>query len=132
LPTWQTQFDSVLHNPSSRNFGLYGQRAGAFHLVLNEQDRAIQGNILQQLQFIIRTEYSTPPRTGSTFVKTILGDADLKAQWLTEVSAMSQRLGSVRSALHNGLRGSQLNSDFDHIIQQVMEPEPRIISAPLN
>ncbi|CAH0054421.1 unnamed protein product [Clonostachys solani] len=123
---WPLRYFANMANPIrfgvaqsfSKNFGLYGQRAGAFHLVLKEQDRAIQGNILQQLQFIIRTEYSAPPRTGSTIVKTILGDADLKAQWLTEVSAMSQRLGSVRSALHNGLRGSQLNSDFDHIIQQ--------------
>ncbi|KAL5585622.1 hypothetical protein FOVSG1_015011 [Fusarium oxysporum f. sp. vasinfectum] len=103
----------------SKNFGLYGQRTGAFHFIMNSKDTAIQSNILQQLRFIIRTEYSTPPRTGCTFVKTILGDPELKSQWLRDVSSMSKRLGQVRSALHDGLNASDESGDFDHIIKQV-------------
>ncbi|KAK2130497.1 pyridoxal phosphate-dependent transferase [Fusarium oxysporum II5] len=102
----------------SKNFGLYGQRTGAFHFIMNSKDTAIQSNILQQLRFIIRTEYSTPPRTGCTFVKTILGDPELKSQWLRDVSSMSKRLGQVRSALHDGLNASDESGDFDHIIKQ--------------
>ncbi|KAM0543261.1 hypothetical protein ACHAPJ_012407 [Fusarium lateritium] len=102
----------------SKNFGLYGQRTGAFHFALNKEDRAMQPNISQQLRLIIRSEYSTPPRTGSTIVKAILGDAELKAQWLRDVSTMSKRLGEVRSALHAGLGGSKMSSDFDQIIKQ--------------
>ncbi|EXK40860.1 aspartate aminotransferase [Fusarium oxysporum f. sp. melonis 26406] len=102
----------------SKNFGLYGQRTGAFHLIMNSKDTTTQSNILQQLRFIIRTEYSTPPRTGCTIVKTILGDRELRSQWLTDVSSMSKRLGQVRSALHDGLNASDESGDFGHIIKQ--------------
>ncbi|KAF6517096.1 hypothetical protein HZS61_002657 [Fusarium oxysporum f. sp. conglutinans] len=102
----------------SKNFGLYGQRTGAFHFIMNSKDTTTQSNILQQLRFIIRTEYSTPPRTGCTIVKTILGDQELKSQWLRDVSSMSKRLGQVRAALHDGLNASDESSEFDHIIKQ--------------
>ncbi|QGI65249.1 hypothetical protein CEK26_009200 [Fusarium fujikuroi] len=107
----------------SKNFGLYGQRTGAFHFINNSRGTTIQSNILQQLRFIIRTEYSTPPRTGCNIVKTILGDPELKSQWLSDVSSMSKRLGQVRSALHGGLSALAESGDFDHIMKQVMKHE---------
>ncbi|CVL02238.1 probable aspartate aminotransferase, cytoplasmic [Fusarium mangiferae] len=107
----------------SKNFGLYGQRTGALHFITNSKDIAIQPNILQQLRFIIRTEYSTPPRTGCNIVKTILGDPELKSQWLSDVFSMSKRLGQVRSALHGGLSAFAESGDFDHIMKQVMKHE---------
>jgi aspartate aminotransferase len=111
----------------SKNFGLYGQRTGAFHFIMNSKDTTTQSNILQQLRFIIRTEYSTPPRTGCTIVKTILGGPELKSQWLRDVSSMSKRLGQVRSALHDGLNASDESGDFGHIIKQVIRPEYRLV-----
>ncbi|XEV01559.1 hypothetical protein FSHL1_006846 [Fusarium sambucinum] len=123
---WPLRYFASLESPMtfcvaqsfSKNFGLYGQRTGAFHFVMNSKDTVIQSNILQQLRFIIRTEYSTPPRTGCTIVKTILGDPELESQWLKDVCSMSKRLGQVQSALHYGLSASNENKDFNHIIKQ--------------
>ncbi|RBA09677.1 aspartate aminotransferase [Fusarium proliferatum] len=123
---WSLRYFSSLERPLtfcvaqsfSKNFGLYGQRTGAFHFITDSKDTAIQSNMLQQLRFIIRTEYSTPPRTGCNIVKTILGDPELKSQWLKDVSSMCKRLGQVRSALHDGLNALAESGDFDHIMKQ--------------
>lgn len=69
------------HNPIitqsfAKNFGLYGERIGAFHLVAANQDEAAR--VESQLKILIRPMYSNPPVHGARIVTEILSDAQLR------------------------------------------------------
>lgn len=78
----------------SKNFSLYGERAGALFFVLS--DSKWMENVKSQVKASIRQSYSEPPVHSAEIVKGILKDAALKAHWLEELSQMRQRLYKVR------------------------------------
>lgn len=102
----------------SKNFGLYGQRVGAFHLVMNG-DSAVTDTVVQNLCHIIRGEYSMPPRAGSTIVRRILGDNELRKEWQRDVAEMSSRIKAMRRSLFNELRALNTPGNWEHIVIQV-------------
>ncbi|KAL1982493.1 hypothetical protein VTN96DRAFT_1284 [Rasamsonia emersonii] len=100
----------------SKNFGLYGQRVGAFHLVTNgETDQQL---VAKNLCHIIRGEYSMAPRAGSTIVKRILGDEQLRAAWQRDLDVMSSRIKKMRRALYDELVRLKTPGNWEHIINQ--------------
>jgi aspartate aminotransferase len=101
----------------SKNFGLYGQRVGAFHLVTNV-DSAVTDAVVQNLCHIIRGEYSMSPRAGSTIVRRILGDDELRKEWQRDVAEMSSRIKAMRRSLFNELRVLNTPGNWEHIIIQ--------------
>ncbi|KAH8695079.1 putative aspartate transaminase [Talaromyces proteolyticus] len=103
----------------SKNFGLYGHRAGAFHLVTNGLNPAEPGLVQKNLCHIIRGEYSMGPRLGSTIVKRILGDEDLRTQWHGDLTTMSSRLRSMRESLYNELLRLKTPGTWEHIVNQI-------------
>lgn len=102
----------------SKNFGLYGQRAGAFHLVTNGANAAEASLVRKNLCHIIRGEYSMGPRYGSSIVKRILGDNTLRAQWEGDLTIMSSRIKRMRQALYNELVRLKTPGSWEHIINQ--------------
>jgi aromatic-amino-acid transaminase len=74
--------------------------------------------VLSQLQAIVRGIYSSPPLHGARLVATVLGDADLRAQWEGEVNAMRQRIQRVRGALQTRLAEALPDVSFDHLGMQ--------------
>ncbi len=100
----------------SKNFGLYGQRTGALHVVANKTGR---DNLLANLAHLIRTEYSVPPRYGSTIVRTILESEILSKTWLQDLQAISGRIRSMRLALYDELCRIETPGSWRHIIEQV-------------
>jgi len=50
----------------AKNFGLYGERIGALHIVTTSKDVATK--TLSQLKLIIRAMYSNPPLHGARIV----------------------------------------------------------------
>ena len=62
----------------SKNFGIYGERTGAFTLVAANAD--VAATVFSQVKSIIRVIYSNPPKHGSALVAAILGDAELRAE----------------------------------------------------
>lgn len=100
----------------SKNFGLYGERVGALHLIVPRQLSARAA--LSELMLISRTEYSNPPRFGATIVETVLGDEVLKLQWNKDLDTMSSRIHRMRSLLRQKLEQVTLH-DWTHVENQI-------------
>lgn len=54
-----------------------------YSLLCEDEKQAVA--VKSQLQLISRPMYSNPPLHGALVVSTVLGDPELKKQWLTEV-----------------------------------------------
>jgi aspartate aminotransferase len=103
----------------SKNMGLYGQRVGAFHLVLPPQAAHARGSVLDNFCLLIRGEYSVPPRGGATIAREILASDDLHEQWLGDLKVMSNRIKKMRQALYDELVALQTPGTWEHIIRQI-------------
>ncbi|KAI8626083.1 aspartate aminotransferase [Xylariaceae sp. FL1651] len=62
-----------------KNFGLYGERVGAFHLPA--KDAAVKAAVQSQLVRIVRSEVSCSPAFGARIVATVLNNPQLRRQW---------------------------------------------------
>lgn len=100
----------------SKNFGLYNERTGAVTLVAATQDIAERS--FSQMKRLIRGIYSNPPAHGAKVVSTILGDEQLFAAWEAEVTAMRERIHTMRSLFVQTLASKGVNRDFSFIEQQ--------------
>lgn len=66
-----------------------------------------------------RAEITTPPINGARIVSKILGDEQLKAQWLADLLHMSERMRLMRGKLVEGLRKRHTPGCWDHVIADV-------------
>lgn len=97
----------------SKNFGLYRERIGAAILIARDAEQA---DITQsQLLNIIRGAYSQPPDHGAEIIRTILEDADLRAEWEAELNQMRTRMVHLREKLAETIRQRSNSEDFDFI-----------------
>jgi aspartate/tyrosine/aromatic aminotransferase len=103
----------------SKNFGLYGQRVGAFHYVTNRSSTSIRDIVVNNLCHLIRGEFSMGPRVGCSIVKKVLTSDELTADWHQDLQVMSSRIKAMRQALYNELVRLQTPGTWEHIIQQV-------------
>ena len=101
----------------AKNFGLYGERAGALSIVCADLEE--KARVESQLKIVIRPMYSNPPIHGARIVSTILHDEKLRQLWETEVKGMASRIMNMRSTLKRKLEdlGSQRN--WSHITDQI-------------
>ncbi|OXV08041.1 hypothetical protein Egran_04196 [Elaphomyces granulatus] len=114
----QPRMEMCVAQSFSKNFGLYGQRVGAFHLVTNGDSAAVIDLVVQNLCHIIRGEYTMAPRGGSTIVRRILEEDALRKEWQRDLIEMSSRIKAMRRALLNELRILNTPGNWDHIINQ--------------
>ncbi len=85
----------------SKNFGIYRDRTGAaFVLTATEAQAGIARARLSEQN---RIAYSMPPDHGAAIVRDILGDDELRAEWIGEVDAMRERVTGIRVALSAAL-----------------------------
>ncbi|KAH7064930.1 aspartate aminotransferase, partial [Macrophomina phaseolina] len=110
-------FELAVAQSFSKNFGLYGQRAGALHLLLN--DAGVQPRTLSQLVRLVRGEFSTTPVHGARIVATILSDQALREQWLVDLNVMARRIKEMRGRLYEGLKKRGTPGSWDHIVEQI-------------
>jgi len=101
----------------AKNFGLYGERIGAFNLVGANptETQAVES----QLKILIRPMYSNPPVHGARIVSTILSDSDLTTLWRKEVKVMADRIITMRKKLSDGLKELGSKRDWAHIVNQI-------------
>lgn len=114
----------LLAQSFAKNFGLYGERCGTLSVICANQHE--KENILSQLRLIIRPMYSSPPKHGSSIVRTILTDDALQAQYRTECRIMAQRLSETRTRLVEALTtttvggsSQQHHYDWSHLASQI-------------
>ena len=102
----------------AKNMGLYGERTGLFSTVTASPEE--RERVESQLKITIRPMYSNPPLHGARIAATIMGDAQLRQQWLTELKGMADRINGMRATLKDLLvnkYGSKHN--WDHITNQI-------------
>jgi aspartate aminotransferase, mitochondrial len=107
----------LLAQSFAKNFGLYGERCGTLSVVCHTSDE--RDTIVSQLKNIIRPMYSSPPKHGSSIVKTILQDPLLSQQYYDECRCMSQRIGTMRMKLVQTLQDVGSVQDWTHITNQI-------------
>ncbi|KAK9469209.1 pyridoxal phosphate-dependent transferase [Lipomyces arxii] len=107
----------VLAQSFAKNMGLYGERVGAFSLVVDSAEE--KKRVDSQLKIIVRPMYSNPPVHGARIASEILGDEQLNAQWLTEVKAMADRIIEMRFLLKKHLEDLGSARDWSHITSQI-------------
>lgn len=92
----------------SKNFGLYGERAGM--LTAAATAPCATPRIASHLKQLSRALISNPPLHPARIVATILTDDELRALWIHELTAMRQRISTMRNALVDGLQGAAAKS----------------------
>lgn len=115
-------FELCVAQSFAKNFGLYGERAGAFHFVTGPGPDASStiGRIASQLAILQRSEISNPPAYGARIASAILNDETLFAEWEDNLRTMSGRIKKMRASLRgiledlNGRPGS-----WKHITEQI-------------
>lgn len=100
----------------SKNFGLYRERIGAVGMIAANQNQAKV--VSSQIMRIVRGIYSMPPSHGAAIVNTILQDDALRAEWVTELAQMRERIQSMRHLLLDTLTEAGSGSQFDFIVSE--------------
>ncbi|MGX9854012.1 amino acid aminotransferase [Limimaricola variabilis] len=99
----------------SKNFGIYRERTGILIAIGRDvpQTRTLQGT----LSYLNRQNYSFPPDHGARIVSTILGDAELRADWQAELEEVRTGMLRLREALASELRQLSNSDRFDFLAQ---------------
>ncbi|MGY4496041.1 amino acid aminotransferase [Pseudomonas sp. TE3610] len=106
----------VVSNSFSKIFSLYGERVGGLSVVC--ADTATAQNVQGQLKATVRRNYSSPPSHGARLVAGVLGDEQLRAQWLAEVEQMRVRIKAMRTQLASLLRDECPDGRHDYLLRQ--------------
>ena len=96
----------------SKNMGLYRERTGIAMFLCQNADNA--NALLSQAAVAARRVYSMPPAHGALIAGRVLADADLGAEWRSELSGMCQRINGLRTQLVEKLQGA-CDRDFSFI-----------------
>ena len=81
----------------AKNFGLYGERVGALHLVLPNSVQT--AGAYSKLQRLIRAEMSNAPRFGAKIAETVPKDDKFRVVWYEDLETMSSRIKTMRALL---------------------------------
>jgi aromatic-amino-acid transaminase len=100
----------------SKNFSLYGERCGSLNVLCANARQA--DTVLGQLQATIRRNYSSPPAHGARIIATVLENAEMRAAWEEELTAMRVRIKAMREGLYAALKSRKPESDFDYVLEQ--------------
>ncbi len=103
-------------NSFSKSMSVYGERCGALSVVCPDAAQAV--NVLGQLKFTVRRNYSSPPIHGGQIVATVLTDPELRREWETELGAMRERILAMRKKLYAVLKAKVPGHDFEYFLTQ--------------
>lgn len=114
-------FELFIAESFAKNFGLYGERAGCFHLVAapGADAAASASRLSSQLAILQRSEISNPPIYGARVASTVLNDPALFAEWERNLGEMSGRIISMRKALRSKLEELGTPGTWNHITDQI-------------
>ncbi len=103
----------LIANSCSKNFGLYRERTGVVMVVSESaaQTNAAKSHILSAA----RRCYSMSPYHGGGIVGLLLSDAELTAEWKTELNQVRERMNRLRLDLAQGLNQAQSVMNFDFV-----------------
>jgi aspartate/tyrosine/aromatic aminotransferase len=87
----------VIAQSCDKNFSVYRDRVGSLWVKTGsaEASRTAMGHVHQ----IARAMWSMPPDHGAAAVHIVLDDPELRARWLVELTAMRDRINSIRQRI---------------------------------
>ena len=103
-------------NSFSKSMSVYGERCGALSVVCPDAKQAV--NVLGQLKFTVRRNYSSPPIHGGQIVATVLTDPELRGVWERELGALRERILAMRKTLHAVMQAKVPGRNFDYFLTQ--------------
>jgi len=109
--------DVFLFQSFAKNFGLYGERVGAFSVVTDSKEEA--KITMSRIKQIARPIYSNPPIHGARIVDIILRDEQLTKMWHQDLKDMSSRMAGMRKALVDKLKSHGNEHDWSHVTSQI-------------
>ncbi|KAK7208321.1 pyridoxal phosphate-dependent transferase [Myxozyma melibiosi] len=101
----------------AKNFGLYGERAGALHVVSSSKETSVA--VKSQLAVLQRSEISNPPAYGARIVARVLNDPALFKEWTEDLKTMAGRIQVMRKVLYDKLIELKTPGSWNHIIDQI-------------
>ena len=108
--------EALIASSCSKNFAMYRDRAGAITLISSSSD--IHSTNASHLLGAVRANYSMPPDHGAAVAAHILGNPDLKAEWMAEVDEMRSRVKKMRVLFVELMNEKAPNSGFGYIAEQ--------------
>ena len=121
-------FELCVAQSFAKNFGLYGERAGAFHFVASPSPSPGSSSgepsdtitrIASQLAILQRSEISNPPAYGARIASLVLNDAELFEEWNANLKTMSGRIIKMREELRGHLERLGTPGTWGHITEQI-------------
>ena len=98
----------------SKNFGIYRERTG---VLMALGDPALKPTVQANLNFLNRQNFSFPPDHGARLVTMILTDAELTADWKSELEEVRLNMLTLRQLLADALRAETGSDRFGFIGQ---------------
>jgi len=118
----ERDIDMICCQSFAKIFGLYCERTGAVHVVVNSKNaKQTCKAVLSQFERLARTLYSNPPAWGARIVAHVLSDPDLKAAWYIELAVMADRIVKMRHLLRKALEKVEAGGkdyDWSHVTEQ--------------
>jgi len=87
----------MLFQSFAKNFGIYGERAGALSVVTGSKKETEV--VMSRIKQLARPIYSNPPIHGARLVDIVLSDPALTNEWHQELKTMSGRMADMRKGL---------------------------------
>ncbi|NOR20977.1 MAG: aminotransferase class I/II-fold pyridoxal phosphate-dependent enzyme [Xanthomonadales bacterium] len=106
----------IVASSCSKNFAMYRERVGAITIIARDAEKAAA--VESVIHNSTRKNYSMPPTHGPAVIDIILHSDQLKAQWVTEVAGMRNRINDLRKTLAEKIANSRIERDFSFIARQ--------------
>ncbi|KAG7665252.1 AAT22 [[Candida] subhashii] len=100
----------------SKNMGLYSERVGCTHVVV--QDKEYVMNAQSTLTALFRQECSFAPAYGARLAATIFEDQELYKVWNEDVAEITRRLKTVRQLVLEKLTKLGTPGDWTNVVKQ--------------
>ncbi|SFE49330.1 amino acid aminotransferase [Roseivivax sediminis] len=107
--------ETIIAASCSKNFGIYRERTGILMAVA--QDPAKKKVVQGTLAYLNRQNFSFPPDHGARLVLTVLGDAELRADWEAELEDMRTGMLELRRVLADELRQRSNSDRFEFLAE---------------
>ncbi|KHC77432.1 aspartate aminotransferase [Candida albicans P78042] len=112
----EAEIEFVVAQSFSKNMGLYGERLGAVHVIV--QDENYVDHAQSTLVANFRHECSFAPSFGARLAQIIFENDKLYQQWTKEVNQVTQRLQNLRQLVYQTLIKLETPGNWKTVIQQ--------------
>ncbi|KAK6464137.1 aspartate aminotransferase/Glutamic oxaloacetic transaminase AAT2/GOT1 [Scheffersomyces coipomensis] len=113
---YDLNLEFVVTQSFAKNLGLYGERVGALHVVV--QDKDYVPNAQSTLTALFRQECSFAPAFGARVASIIFQSPELLQVWKNDVAEITERLLDIRKQIHDRLSKLNTPGNWDHVLNQ--------------